>query len=579
MCENDKIIVLKFGSSVLRDEDDLPRAVHEIYRWWRQGTQVLVVASALGNTTDRLLRCAESVCAEPEQSMLADLLATGEAASTALLGLSLNRAGIPARVLDPVQAGLRTVGRTLDADLIAVDAGRLNSELQKAVVVLPGFIGRGESGNTTLLGRGGSDLSALFLAHRLGGRCVLLKDVDGIYSSDPATTTRPVRFAQLKYETASQLAGSVVQPKAICFAASHRIPFTVTSIGSVNETLVGSNVDHFAVTGIADAPLRVALLGCGTVGGGVYQALAALPELFTVTGVGTRSVARALDAGVPERLITNDLEEVIESQCDAVVEVIGGTRLADTLVTKALLAGRHVVTANKSLMATEGERLASLAADRGLALSYSAAVGGGMPALEAIERARSKGPLQSFRGVLNSTTNFVLDCVARGQDLKSAINAAQRAGYAEADCRLDLDGTDAAQKLILLARKAFGVSLEFDSIEREGIEDINAQWVRSALAEGKVIRLVASCQTEAGRKKATVKPVELLPTDSLASTAGIENRLLIETETGASFLVSGQGAGRWPTTEAVMADLFDIRRKAQLSQSTEEIEEREECVA
>ena len=94
-----------------------------------------------------------------------------------------------------------------------------------------------------------------------------------------------------------------------------------------------------------------------------------------------------------------------------------------------------------------------------------------------------------------------------------------------------------------------------------------------------MIRLVASCQTEAGRKKATVKPVELLPTDSLASTAGIENRLLIETETGASFLVSGPGAGRWPTTEAVMADLFDIRRNAQLSQSTEEIEEREECVA
>ena len=189
MYENNKIIVLKFGSSVLRNENDLPRAVHEIYRWWRQGAQVLVVASALGNTTDRLLRCAESVCAEPERSMLATLLATGEAASTALLGLALNQAGIAARVLDPVQAGLRTVGGTLDADLIAVDAGRLNRELQKAVVVLPGFIGRGESGNTTLLGRGGSDLTALFLAHRLGGRCVLLKDVDGIYSSDPATAS------------------------------------------------------------------------------------------------------------------------------------------------------------------------------------------------------------------------------------------------------------------------------------------------------------------------------------------------------------------------------------------------------
>ena len=579
MYENDKIIVLKLGSSVLRDENDLPRAVHEIYRWWRQGTQVLVVASALGNTTDRLVRRAESVCAEPDESMLAALLATGEAASTALLGLALNRAGIPARVLDAVQAGLRTVGGTLDADLIAVDAGRLNRELQKAVVVLPGFIGRGEGGNTTLLGRGGSDLTALFLAHRLGGRCVLLKDVDGIYSSDPATaSTRPARFAQLKYETAIQLAGKLVQPKAIRFAATHHIPFNVTSIGSANETLVGSNVDQLAVTRMA-APLRVALLGCGTVGGGVYQALAACPELFTVTGVGTRNVARALDAGVPEQLITNDLDEVIENQCDAVVEVIGGTRPADALVRKALLAGRHVVTANKALLATESDRLASVAADRGLALRYNAAVGGGMPALEAIEQARSRGPLRSFRGVLNGTTNFVLDCVAGGQDLKSAINSAQRAGYAEADCRLDLDGTDAAQKLILVARKAFGVSLKLEAIEREGIEDIDEQWVRGSIAEGKMIRLVASCHNEAGKKKATVKPVELLQTDPLASTSGVENRLLIETETGETIIVSGQGAGRWPTTESVIADLFDIRREAQPGQSTEEIEEREECVA
>ncbi|MGH9957147.1 MAG: homoserine dehydrogenase, partial [Pyrinomonadaceae bacterium] len=244
MYEKEKIIVLKFGSSVLRDESDLPRAVHEIYRWWRQGAQVLVVASAFGNTTDRLLRGAESVCARPERSMLAALLATGEAASSALLGLALNRAGIPARVLDPAQAGLRTVGGTLDADLVAVDVARLRGELRKAVVILPGFIGRGENGNTTLLGRGGSDLSALFLAHRLRGQCVLLKDVDGIYSSDPATaSTRPVRFAQLKYETAGQLAGSVVQPKALRFAASHRMPFVVTSIGSIYQTLVGSNVD------------------------------------------------------------------------------------------------------------------------------------------------------------------------------------------------------------------------------------------------------------------------------------------------------------------------------------------------
>lgn len=580
MYDKEKVIILKFGSSVLRDESDLPRAVHEIYRWWRQGAQVLVVASAFGNTTDQLLKRAESICARPELSALAALLATGEAASSALLSLTLNRAGIPAKVLDPAQAGLRTAGETMDADLIAVDVACLRGELRKAVVVLPGFIGRGENGNTTLLGRGGSDFSALFLAHRLRGHCVLLKDVDGIYASDPATaTTPPVRFAQLKYETASQLAGCVVQPKAIRFAASQRTPFIVTSIGSAHQTIVGSYADHLAVTQMRAAPLRVALLGCGTVGGGVYQALAALPELFTVTGVGTRNVERTLAAGVPERLITEDLEELIEGSCDVVVELIGGPKLADSLVTKALLTGRHVITANKALIATEGERLASLAADFGVALLYSAAVGGGMPGLEAIERALGLGPIRSFRGVLNGTTNFVLDRLAGGQDLTSAVSAAQAAGYAEANCRLDLNGTDAAQKLILLARKAFGVSLPFDSVERLGIENIDAQWLRDSRAKGQVVRLVASCWRETDGLKASVKPVELPQTDPLASASGVENCLVVEAESGVSFIVSGKGAGRWPTTESVMADLLDLRRETQLTQSTEEVEDREECVA
>lgn len=578
MDDREKIIVLKFGSSVLGGESDLPRAVHEIYRWWRHGAQVLVVVSAFGNTTDKLLRRAENLCGEPEQATLATLLATGEAVSAALLGMALNRAGIPATVLDPAQAGLRTIGDTLNADLVAVDVDRLRRELGNGVVVLPGFIGRGDSGNTTLLGRGGSDLSALFLAHRLHGQCVLLKDVDGIYASDPATAaTRPVRFAEIKYETANRLAGKLVQPKAIRFAASQLLPFVVTSIGSAHQTVVGSSLDHLAVTQVQDAPLRVALFGCGTVGGGVYQALSSLPDLFTVTGVGTRSADRALAAGVPEYLIKNDPDEIIESECDVVVELIGGTKLAGNLVTRALGAGRHVVTANKALIAQEGDRLASLAADYGVTLSYSAAVGGVMPALEAIERLRHGGPLKSFRGVLNGTTNFVLDLVAQGEKLESAISAARRAGYAEANCSLDLNGTDAAQKLILLARKAFGVTLRFDAIERIDIENVDERWVTSARAKGQVVRLVASCLKQEDGLKASVKPIELAQTDPLAATAGVENRLLIQTAAGRSLLITGKGAGRWPTTEAVMADLFDLRRETQLIAETKSLEDQEVC--
>ena len=210
------IIVLKFGSSVLRSEAYLPNAVHEIYRHWREGAQVIAVVSAFGDTTDQLTRRAETLCAEPDRSALATLLATGEAASSALLGLALNRSGISSRVLDPMQAGLRTMGSKLDADPIAVDAARLLAESRRAVVVLPGFVGRGEQGDTTLLGRGGSDFSALFLAHHLRANCILIKDVEGLYTSDPAgQTVRGSRFEQASYETALRLGGSVVQHKAV----------------------------------------------------------------------------------------------------------------------------------------------------------------------------------------------------------------------------------------------------------------------------------------------------------------------------------------------------------------------------
>src|SRR6266542_2763778 len=164
---NRKIIVLKFGSSVLRSEADLPSAVHEIYRWWRDGAQVIAVVSALGDTTNQLMRRAETICEKPDNAVLPSLLATGEGASSALLTLALNKVGIAARLLDEVQARLRTVSGNTDAIPVSVDAARLLSESQHAVVVFPGFVGRDETGDRTILGRGGSDLTALFLAQQL----------------------------------------------------------------------------------------------------------------------------------------------------------------------------------------------------------------------------------------------------------------------------------------------------------------------------------------------------------------------------------------------------------------------------
>jgi homoserine dehydrogenase len=234
-----EVIVLKFGSSVLRTQRDLPVAVDEIYKWWLHGARVVAVVSAFGNTTNELTEHAYSVCDEPDPGLLAALLATGEATASTLLGLALQNAGIPATVLNAEQAGLTSLGPVLDAELIGLDKARLLADLQNGVVVLPGFVGR-SNGRTTLLGRGGSDLTALFVACQLGGDCSLVKDVDGLYTSDPnkiGNTAR--RFGQVSYETARQVGGTVVQIKAIDFAERHRLTFSISSIGSDRLTEVG----------------------------------------------------------------------------------------------------------------------------------------------------------------------------------------------------------------------------------------------------------------------------------------------------------------------------------------------------
>ena len=561
--QNEKrIIVLKFGSSVLRSEKDLPAAVHEIYRWWRDGFQVVAVVSAFGNTTDELTQRANSVCDQPDDEAVAMLLATGETASSALLRLALKRSGIPAAVLDAEQAGLSTDGPVLDANLTSIDIPNLHAALRNGVVVLPGFVGKDRTGKTTLLGRGGSDLTALFIAQRLGGVCRLIKDVEGLYTSDPNAKdgTPSARFLRVSYATAARIGGAVVQRKAIHFAERHRLRFIISSVASGRATEVGAHADSVELSEPPARPLRVALLGCGTVGGGVYQRLAALPELFDIVGVGTRNV---------------DLEALIAAPVDVVIELLGGEEPARTLVSEALRLGRNVVTANKALLANHLATLQTLAANSGVTLRYSAAVGGVLPALETISRARNLSPLHSISGVLNGTTNFILDQLASGVDFDDAVFAAQQQGYAERDPQMDLNGTDAAQKLILLARAAFGADLPFSSIHRQGIEHLKPKQIREARSNGRITRLVAECRRGPHGLAATVSPVELPIDHPLARVDGVENRLIIQSQTGKTWDACGDGAGRWPTTEAVLADLFDLRRESIANSA----EEKEECVA
>jgi len=577
MTQKSKLVVLKFGSSVLRSEDDLPKAVHEIYRYWRDGAQVIAVASAFGNTTDQLMQRAEKICEHPDESVLPHLLGTGEAVASALLALALKKVGISVRLLDEIQIRLRTVGGPIDATPVAVDTLRLINESRRAVVIIPGFVGRDENGERALLGRGGSDLTALFLAHHLKAQCVLVKDVDGVYTSDPAVgLPNAARFAQASYETALRLGSQVVQKKALRFAADKKLRFTISSVGAQSQTEVGPFGDLLDGSASSSSPLRVTLLGCGTVGGGVYQRLAESPNLFEVVGVGSRTSKRALATGVPAHLATTDIDELLERECDVVVELIGTTEYAARLATKALTSHRHFVTANKALMAVAGDRLCSLACDYDVTVSYSAAVGGALPALEAVARARRFGPIKSISGVLNGTTNFVLDRIVEGVSFKEAIEEAQQSGYAEANATFDLDGTDTAQKLVLLARKTFGKQITFTEVQRRGICEADVEFVRDARRRGCAVRLLAKCSESPDGLTASVKLKELQPGHPLATVTGVENGLIIEPKHGEPMTIYGAGAGRWPTTEAVMADLFNLKRE-QLVDRAEEFEPLEVC--
>jgi homoserine dehydrogenase len=264
---SEKIIVLKFGSSVLPADADLPNAVHEIYRWVRTGYRVIAVVSAIGDVTDSLIAQARAVSSTSEPFATAELLATGERACAALLGVALDRAGLPARVLNPREIGLTVSGPPLDSELVSADVERLHRLLgQYPVLVVPGFFGTDSAGRTHLLGRGGSDLSAVFLAHALGARCRLCKDVDGVFEFDPSCSeTRPRRFRQLDYADALRVAGPLIQPKAVSFLRERGACAEVAALARGYESTVHSGATQLAAVAPVQA-LRVLLLGLGTVG-------------------------------------------------------------------------------------------------------------------------------------------------------------------------------------------------------------------------------------------------------------------------------------------------------------------------
>ena len=243
------LTVLKFGGSVLGTARDYAAAVADVRRHLQRGERVLAVVSALKGATDSLLADARDFGPAPEPAATASLLATGEAASAARLALALNAAGVEAALLDPSAIGLTTRGPLLDADPVAVDDEALRHALERSgAAVVPGFFGRDTSGGYALFGRGGTDLTALFLAHRLGARsCRLLKNVDGVYEHDPdAGGRKPRRYEVISWDDALKLGSRVIQPKSLHFARRERVEFTVAAVGSLRGTRVGAGPTAWA---------------------------------------------------------------------------------------------------------------------------------------------------------------------------------------------------------------------------------------------------------------------------------------------------------------------------------------------
>lgn len=318
----------------------------------------------------------------------------------------------------------------------------------------------------------------------------------------------------------------------------------------------------------ARPPLGVALLGCGTVGTGVAEILAlrrdALAEragrAIELRHIVVRDSGKDRGFGVPRELVTVDVGQALsDSEVDVVVELVGGTRAGRELIHRALAAGKDVITANKAVLAEHGDELLELAWKSGRTICFEGSVGGGIPIVRALTQGLAANQIQSIKAILNGTSNYILTQMAeRNASYADALAEARQNGFAEADPTLDVDGTDAAQKLAILARLAFGVSLTGAEIERRGIGEIQSADIRFAGEMGCVIKLLAEAWMEDEQLALHVEPTLVRRHEPLAEVRGAFNAIeVIGDAVGPTFFY-GPGAGQRSTASAVVGDLIDL---------------------
>ncbi|MCU4420315.1 MULTISPECIES: homoserine dehydrogenase [Acinetobacter] len=316
-------------------------------------------------------------------------------------------------------------------------------------------------------------------------------------------------------------------------------------------------------------PVRLAILGLGTVGGGALKLLkenAAEIKRRTgreieITHVGTRRPRPDLD--LPESVKQSaDLMDIVrQPDVDVVVEVMGGIHPAFEIIMEAMKHGKHIVTANKALLAEHGNELFKVAEDNAVQIAYEAAVAGGIPIIKVIREGLAANKIEWLAGIINGTGNFILsEMREKGRAFEDVLKEAQELGYAEADPTFDVEGIDAAHKLTILASCAFGIPLQFDKVFTEGIGKVTAQDVKYAEDLGfRIKHLGIARRTDAGIEL-RVHPT-LIPDDQLiANVNGVKNAVLVQANAVGPTLYYGAGAGAGPTASAVVADVVDIVR-------------------
>ncbi|QAY68828.1 homoserine dehydrogenase [Xylanimonas protaetiae] len=321
------------------------------------------------------------------------------------------------------------------------------------------------------------------------------------------------------------------------------------------------------------APVRVALLGCGVVGSQVALGIVTNPidlaarvgAPVELVGIAVRSVDQELDARIPRALLTTDPVE-LAGRADIVVEVMGGIEPARTAILRALRSGAAVVTANKALLAQHGPELFEAADAAGVDLSYEAAVAGAIPIIRPIRESLAGDHVRRILGIVNGTTNFVLDKMAsEGLELEQAVKEAQALGFAEADPTADVEGYDAAAKAAILASLAFHTRVSLKDVAREGISGVTAADVEWAKKTGYVIKLLAVAEVlgkvDDGEISVRVHPALVPDTHPLASVRGAFNAVFVEADAAGDLMFYGQGAGGRPTSSAVLGDVVSAARR------------------